>query len=417
MRKILLILVVLAVAACGSGPQTGEVSPLYRTVSSRAVALMHFGNCSDALSLLLDSASVFRTLDYGHLSVHEAILSYDFGATLIPLLAIDAGKASDDTSAQAAGLLERASAAGFKTYYTGRQIPKRAAVLLSRSQASIDEAVQHINSGSSILDAPGFSDALRLSDGSEGAVFLKNGAARRWIPAGLLKEEVGRTELAKFVAGAAHWTVLDFNSYSSEGISVKFMDEGDGACLSHLFAVMQAGESRLSDAIPDGCSFALDLPLADWKKYCEAYEECLDVRAALSKYKGRLAGLRKKCGKNPRTWAEELNPKEIALIRWNGGEVLLLRPARKPKAAETAQNLFPGYIPSLFGGAFAIADDSFMSVCGEWLLFGGQEAVEGYCEAEKVKFLQGFSRNSKYLVWTKDLSMQADNKNIQLNVY
>ena len=416
MQRILLILAVMAVAACGPGPRPSESSPLYGTVPSRSVAVMHFSHCSQGLALMMDSTSLFRTLDYGRMADNEAILSYGYSAGLVPLLCVDAGRAADDTSAQAAGLLRRAELSGLKTFYTARMLPKRAAVLLSLSQAAIDEAVQHIGAGTSILDAPGFAEAMQLALGGAGEIFLKNGAARRWLPASVLKSYIPRKDLVSFIADAAQWSVLNLRGYGRREIGVSFHDGGGARFLSHLFAGLEASDSKAADAVPASSEFVLDLPLADWRGYYDAYVECLDVRSSLSRHKAHLAALRKQYAKNPLDWAKERSPREIALVRWEGREVLMLRPEKRPKSVQDAQNPCPGFVPALFGSAFTIADDSCMGAYGDWLVYGSAEDVDALREAEKERFLQGIPRKLKYLFWTNELQIYADGKNTFLDV-
>ena len=94
---LLSAIAILCVLSCSKGGNA-ELPQLMRTVPSRSMAVMHFDRCDDALALLLDSTSVFRRLDYGRLGNAEIILSYDYSAGLIPLLSIDAGRASEDSS-------------------------------------------------------------------------------------------------------------------------------------------------------------------------------------------------------------------------------------------------------------------------------------------------------------------------------
>ena len=417
MRRIAGITFLLVLlASCSPKEHNVEISPLLSTVPSRSAAVMHFSRCADALALLLDSTSVFRSLDLGHLGNSEMILSYGYSAGLVPLLALDAGRASSDTSSAAAKLLESAGGKRLKSFYTAELLPKRAVVLLSPSQAAIDEAVQHIRSGSSILDAEGFRKALDLQGNGKGTVFLRNGAAARLVPRDMLNGFFQRRELVSFFSGLAEWTVLNFAGWSREDISVAFQDPGSGRYLSGMFAGLGAGDCTASSAIPDSSEFVLGLCLEDSKAYLQAWEECLDVRAELSRYKGRLASLRKSTGRNPAAWWAEKSPREIVRVRWNGHEALLLRPSKKPKAAGAAENPCPGFVPALLGDAFRIADDGMCASAGGWLVFGSADDVAAWLEAPKGAVIPGNPRKAKCYLINPGFSLVADSKNTVLNV-
>ena len=406
------IIALLCVISCSRGGNA-DLSPLMRTVPSRSVAVMHFDRCDDALALLLDSTSIFRQLDYGRLGNSEIILSYDYSAGLIPLLSLDAGRASEDTSATVQKLLAQAEEAGLRAIYTGNLLPKRAAVLISPSQQMLDEALRHIETGTSVLDAQGFVQAAAMSEGARGCILLRNGSASRLLPRKMLATCFARKDLVRFFAGAAEWTLLDFNEYSRECISVGFLGES-GKYLCRMFEGLPAGDCSLASVLPPETDFVLGLPMKNAKDYLSAWQECLDQRAEISRYRGRLASLKKAAGKSPEVWFNELSPKEIALARWGSNELLLLRPARKARNAGIGENPRAGFIPALLGEAFRIADDSCTAAKGGWMAFGSEESLRAWLEAEKGAIV--LPRKASYYLINDELSMVADSKNIVLNV-
>lgn len=413
MKSAPLIVAILLVSC--ARVQAPEESALLRTVPSRAVAVMHFGRCEAALEFLLDSTSVFRQLDYGRLGDSEMVLSYDYSAGLIPLLSVDAGRASADTSSTVRKILQQAESLKLNALYTADLLPKRAAVLLSPSVAAIDEALGHIESGASVLDAPDFAGASALADGSAGNIILKNESAGRWLPAKMLKGQVDRREMVRFVSGAAQWTVLSFKDLSREGISVRAFTGDKRKYLAEFISRLPAGESKLAAALPDTAHFIVDLPLKDWKQYTDGWKECLDARADLSKYKGRLAGLKKRFGKSPDAWLAEMCPRELALVRWESSELLLLRSGHKRKGG-LAENPFPGYIPAIFGEIFRIADDSCTTVWEGWTLFGSADDIAAWGDAARAGTLKGMPRSAKFYMKNDAVCLSADSKNILMDV-
>lgn len=414
-RALLFEIVLLFALSCSDGG-SGELSALLRTVPSRSVAVMHFDDCGKALELLLDSTHVFRSINYGRLSSNEAILSYDYSAGLVPLLCLDAGRSSDDSSSVVRSILQQAEAVKLSSLYTADLLPKRAALLLSPSKALIAEALEHISSGSSILDAPGFPQAAALVSGGRGSIFLKNGSASRLLPRKMLGEYVPRKDLVRFFSGAAEWTVLGFGAYSREDIDVQFWGDGKHKYLCEMFAPLKAGDSEAAQAVPAAAEYVLGLPLKNAKDYLSAWQECLDMRAELSKYKGRLAGLKKNSGINPEGWFAQINPKEVVIARWDGHELLLIHPSKKAKPSEPAPNPHSGFIPALLGESFRLADDSFTASAGGWTAFGSEEDVAAWLEAEKGG-PEGLPRKAKCYLLNNELSIAVEQKNTVLNVW
>ena len=412
---LLSAIAILCVLSCSKGGNA-ELPQLMRTVPSRSMAVMHFDRCDDALALLLDSTSVFRRLDYGRLGNAEIILSYDYSAGLIPLLSIDAGRASGDSSSTVKKVLAQAEENGLRAIYTGDLLPKRAAVLISPSQQMLDEALRHIESGSSILDVRGFAEAAAMSEGGRGCILLKNGGASRLLPKKMLAAQFARKDLVRFFAGAAEWTLLEFDSYSREKIGVKFRGDGNRRYLCEMFAPLPAADCGIAAVLPEGASLVMGLPLKSAKDYLAAWQDCLDRRAELSKYRGHLAALKKAAGKSPETWFAELSPKEVALVRWDSRELLLLRPQKKARSAGIGENTRAGFIPALLGEAFRIADDSCCAAQGGWMAFGSEEDLAAWLDAEKCKDAAGLPRKAKCYLINDELSIVADAKNIVLNV-
>ena len=418
MRRFAIIALSAFLLLCScSAPADKEFSPLFHTVPSRSLVVARFGHLEHGLGLLLDTTSVFRSLDYGRLGNEEAILSYDFGAALIPLLSIDAGKASADTSSAVARLLEQASERGLYAFYTADLLPKRAAVLLSTSRTAVDEAAGHIRSGVSVLDAHGFVQAAALVDGSAAWLMLRGDAASRWLPGKLLQKVFARRDLVRFASGVAEWTVFNFPSYSAGKVDLAFSC-GSKKYLADFFGALEAAECKAQAAVPAASDFVLGVAMKDVKLYSDAWQECLDVRADLSKYNGRLAGLRKRCGKNPLAWAKEKDIKEIAVARWDGREVQLVRGSSKVRKSEPSDNPYPGFVPALFGDAFRIADESCCASAAGWTAIGSSEDVSAWLEAlpDRDSAFTGIPRTAKCYFINDEFSIVADNKKTELHV-
>lgn len=415
-RKTLIpALAALLAVACGKSLEH-NVSELYRAVPSRSVAVARFQDCGKGLPLLLDSTSVLRSLDYGRLAGSEAVLSFDYNSAIVPLLCIRCGKAVRDTSEAVSGLLSNAKLKGVKACYIPSFLDRHSLVLLSPSKAVIDEAKSHIERGASIMDAPGFSDAAALDRDSRAALILRNESARRWLPASLPDGLPARRDLAPFVSDLAVWTVLNFGSYAWGEVEASFSDGDSRNCFSKVLGTLNPGKSALQGGLPESPDFISDLLIPSSKDYLAAYEAFLDANAGLSKYKGVLAGLRSGSGKDPGSWLAGLDPRELALVRWDGHEVLLLRPASRRKDSGIEENACPGFIPALFGGAFRLADDSCVAFSRPWMVQGSADDVQAWLDADKSGAV--LEKNTySYLVYSRGASLRGDKENVVLNVH
>ncbi|MBR4789032.1 MAG: hypothetical protein IK030_04875 [Bacteroidales bacterium] len=373
---------ILGAVSCSQGPAAPEVSRLLRTVPSRSVEIACFRNGGKALAMLLDSSSMFRQIDLGKLSDHEAVLSYDYSSTMVPLLSIDAGRSAGDTSDAVKGVMAQLGALGLHQAYSVDTVHKRASLLISPSTAAISEAQTHIRSGASIMDAPGFSDAVREADGAEGYVILRNSAAAHVLPAGFLKGKVDRKALASFISGACEWTVVNFQSYKKKDLRLRPYGISDKRCFLSVPAQLKGASGRLADVLPAGADFVVDLPLDDWKAWYSARCDWLDARSVLVKHRRACDALKSATRVAPKDWAASLNPEEIALVCWEGRSVLLIR-TRSKLSGELLENAFAGYPAAIFGDIFSLEDESSCGSHRGWLLIGKKDDIAAFATAEE----------------------------------
>ena len=374
--------VLLAAISCSQDPSAPEVSRLLRTVPSRSVEIACFRNGGKALAMLLDSANVFRSIDLGRLSDHEMVLSYDYSSTMVPLLSIDAGRSAGDTSEAVKGVMEQLGALRLHQAYSVDTVHKRASLLISPSTAAISEALTHIRSGASIMDAPGFSDAVREADGSEGYVILRNSAAAHVLPAGFLKGKVDRKALASFISGACEWTIVNFQSYKKKDLRLTPLGVSDKRCFLSVPAQLKGSSSKLGEVLPAGADFVVDLPLDDWKAWYSARCEWLDARSVLVKHRRECDALKSSAKVAPKDWAASLNPEELALVSWEGRKVILIR-TRAKLSGELQDNAFAGYPAAIFGSIFSLEDESSCCSLGNWLLIGKKDDIAAFATAEE----------------------------------
>ncbi len=396
-RSIPVILIALAVS-CGRpsrGPSVQEPPELLRAVPSDALCVGLFGRLDKGLDRMLDSLDILRTLDYGKLShARAAVALCDIGA-LSPLVVVESGKHASDTSEAAKALLAAADTLRLSSAYVG--LGGRGAVVLSPSETVITVVRRHLDSETSILDAPDFGKVLEALPGSDAVICRNSGIpkvfARSLTPA-------FRSRALPFMRDASEWTVL------SEGRVIPVQPAGE-KYFCNFCASLPEAPSRLARIMPDSTSFVLDIPVASAAEYRRAYEGWLDARVALEPYQARLTALGKASGIHPRTWEQGVDVREVAVVEKDGVRLNLVRTGGTSKEEGVCVNPHTGFVRALYGEPFNPADSCMLRV-GNWIVSGPRAALLNYHPAtEKIRSWPSKSRlalelEGRRLAWTNE---------------
>ena len=437
--KILSPILALSLAAChGSAPEAD--SDVLKAVPSRAVAVGHFGRADKALALLTDSTSVFRQIDFGSMHSNEASLSWVFSANLVPVLAIEAGKGDGDTTSTAAKVISRAQELGLHCCHSGDAL-KRAVLIISPLQSVVDEALAHIEAQTSVLDAPGFAEANKLAEGEAGTLFLRGSAAFKWMPKDFLKGIFPRIATASMISTFSDWFVADFDSYSTEKVSVKCLKDNVGNHYSSVIGSIPGGDMKIASFLPEDFALFIDLPIDNAKKYAEAWASYLDARALHPANKVKSNQIAKANGISPEAWAAKYAVKEVATVarvstyeeleevpgrrkpkvveRIKCARVLLVRAGNKSALPKLAgPNECPGATGVLYGKLFRLDDESFCAPSGHWLVIGAEDDVLSYLEsAGRVKLPDLPKSDCKFAVCAPDWQIACEGDEIGLKIW
>jgi hypothetical protein len=198
-------------------------------------------------------------------------------------------------------------------------------------------------------------------------------------PKGWLQDFFPRRELTRFLGSVDDWTVL---TPAGSGFDVTPVCENDDVFYANILEALPFGDSRLGAILPQETRFALAMPVA-LPQLRDAVERWQDASVKLTVYEKQLEALRKESGKSPLKWELEQNVREVALVHFDGGVVALVRPARPATEREPYENPWRGFLPALYGNAFALADDSCTACSRGWQIYGSPEAVEAFIAAER----------------------------------
>ena len=107
---------------------------------------------------------------------------------------------------------------------------------------------------------------------------------------------------------------------------------------------------------------------------------------------------------------KELGVREVALVRWEGRKISLLRCERESKDTLVQENPFRGVVPALYGKAF-LTDDGWMCLKGNWRAFGNKEDMEAFAgvRTEDVE-----EKNYSFYLRKEETCISRDNKGIRI---
>ena len=163
-----LILVLPVLLSCGgrgggrdAAPAERRIPALITTVPSDALGVVCYDRCAEGLSLY-DSTSVLHRLDLSAFKNARMALSLCYNGSLVPVLALDAGRAPADSSEAVSGLLAQAASLRLRAEYfpPDEEARRDGFLLITPSDAQLTAVKRHLSEHTSILDAPGFREAL-----------------------------------------------------------------------------------------------------------------------------------------------------------------------------------------------------------------------------------------------------------------
>jgi len=380
------LLAALLLCGCSSAVREEHREPpeVMKAVPSDAVVIVSCPRLSNGLEQVFDSTDVLRSLAWGKLSGHEAAIAFINAGKLSPLVCVDAGKASADTSAGVSMLLEQAGRHHMKARYCCGDDHRisRNILLIAESEAVISNALRHVEAGESILGDNDFLSAFRLSGGRE-AVFIRNSGIAGVIPRGYLSGMFDRKQMLKFLANAAEWIIA---VPRQSGCEIMTFQHEDDSQFANMLGKMNDGECRISEILPENVEYAFSLPVAEG--FREVYQNWRYSCSNLDKYSKEIERIRKVYGVKALDWEKERVVREAGIIQFGGGRrIIALRADNPGNGSEAIEaNPAPGMVAALYGKAFSTARDSCRYVSGNWILYGSKETLEnishsGTCDA------------------------------------
>ena len=393
MRKnvlIAIIMIIISLASCAKKTDDRAQSidskalKLIQLMPSDALGLIYSDECSEAMSKV-DSTSPLRKLEFGSLASAKTAISFCYQGSIVPVLAIDAGRKANDSTEAISSLMLQAGKAKLHSHFVRDDKEGRGTLIIAGSESLMNAVKRHITEGSSILEAEGFREALDVCADADDFIIVKNSGISRFLPAQIFGGAFSKREISNFANTLALWTCV--RPQKDGSAQIKTYNETTDIYFSQLIAGLPDNRSRATAIIPDTCSFAISSTI-DRKMFRDAYERYLDANVMLSSYERNLKSLKENTKKDPLKWEQELGIDEVVLLHWQGYALQLVHSAVRQDNRECSDNKYPNFIPALYGTAFRIEDDSQHAVHDNWHIFGSKESVNAfiaYCATRDTK--------------------------------
>ena len=402
---------------------------LLAAVPSDAVMVVEFQDLKTACSFLSDSAGCFRYFagcgedgviqsflakaagaGLGSLKSAGAVLSLHYNGSLVPLLAVDAGRAGEAgreetefvSSAQASGLsaslLDCSSVADSKAYLSRRNV-----ILLSTSDVLPKSAERHIGKSVSVLDSDGFSRCVEKSGQGGTVIFVSCREIGKFFTSIADRSIYG---YADFIRKFSGWTSFSVSDNSSGHILLDgiFCSRDGVEDFANVFRNYEPSRSEAASVLPSYTIFSGSMPMDDVSAFISANDAFADGSGQLGKIANVRKELQKATGISPVQWALTLKIKEVSAAYFRVGDsvekVLLFRTggkeagqlfgdsgvsSGKAAAPKVRKYAYPGFAASVFGPFFSASDESFFTCVGDWVIAGSKAAVDEYAAGRALE--------------------------------
>lgn len=358
--------------------------------------------CRSILSTFSFPDSLMAEVERGSLaSMKKApvAVSLHYSGKLIPLYVFDMSGVSESASDI---LSEKVGELGCNSQKNGDYL------IVSESDALVKSASRHLDTRISIVDAPGFADAMEAVEGDI-LMFVPHLHAKRLLAA-MADRKLSRH--TSFVERIADWTAF---AVESEGVDVSLagamIHESEADEFLTVLEACTPSASHVADVLPSYTISAVAIPVSDNEKYISAYKSFIDSRQNLHNLTSRQKSLGSAAGIMPEALFDGLKVKEIANASFKVDgkleRVNLIRISNKEAGLVFKGNditTFRGYTPtvhswaygsflaSVFGELFSLEDESCFTFANGWIITGSRQAIEEYVERKALSY-----NLSKYL--------------------
>ena len=349
---------------------------------------------------------------------HETIVSMHYSGDFVPLMIMDAGSSSKDTSAYVKSIIGAAEASGLSARFlepssvSGTKLSGARILLVSPSETLLAASQRHFEEEVSILEKASFSAAAEYANGRN-AIFISHDYAGKLLKAASLQAYAG---YSGFLSSLAEWTALEVEPSGEENFVLKgqTFSSQSFSFYRNVLSSSAPGVAKFSEILPDSTMSAVSICTDDILSYIGSYEKFIDASGKLDKYRHTSKLLKEKSGIEPSKWAERLDIKEVckAIVVAGGKEHLLLfiRPAKedasillkgtdlsilKDAKGKILPFAYKSFASAVFGNFMSLEDESSFILINNWIVIGNESYLLAFAERGiEKKNLKSFFEDS-----------------------
>lgn len=246
-------------------------------------------------------------------------------------------------------------------------------LMVSASHITVESAVRHLESGTSILDNSQFASLVKESKGGN-ALYINHRNLGKLFSGAV---QYPYLRFAPFFSSFSSWSSYRIDASSGaivgEGTLLNYRDVAD---FSSVFTLQRNRASKLYDILPHNTQSLFSIPIYSAKGYLSSYIAYLEANKKINDYRYINSVVENSANYkiSPEEWFISLGVEElgVATIPSNRGyEKIVLLKVSNPSVV----TLYPGYLSAVLGKFFHPSEESFVEVDG-WIVIGRKETVE-----------------------------------------
>ena len=266
-------------------------------------------------------------------------------------------------------------------------------VLISDYRIVLESSLQHMENHASILDVKEASMLLKQNSTFDNVLIINHQQAGK-IFSGISSAQA--LKHSDFISDFTTWSsfVLDIDETVISGSGNLLNMKGKGN-FAYILENSAPSSPDLYAILPYNTAAVVRISISDIKAYMDNYETFIKLYDDINDYRWIQTILAKEHDLSPREWIESVNPSEVAIAGISAGDhvewIAVLRVKRNPDIGAIISKTmsrdneieirpfeYRGYMGSVFGNIFRLADESYSIDYKDWKILGSRQVLESF---------------------------------------
>ncbi len=274
-------------------------------------------------------------------------------------------------------------------------------LLFCDNRIVLESSLRSLETGTSILDVEEFNRLAREKGSFDNVMIINHQQIGKvfsgWGSASSLK-------YSDFVSSMTSWSAFVLNAGEHYLSASGTFENGRGkGNFSEIFRNMPSTVPDVFSVLPANVSSVVRIPVGDISEYMDKYKAYVEISANITDYNWMQTMLVRDEAPSPQKWIEQTAPSEVVLVsvpvkdtmEWGvlmklRSEIDFGRIFSKKMSRDNNVEIHPfpyrGYIGSLFGNLFRLADESCFIRYRDWMIVGSENFLKGYTDGTYGRF-------------------------------